>query len=142
MVKSLLNPSRNADIRHKEQLTKLEKLALFVSEKVGTMGFFLIVFFWTMIWLSWNSFAPEVYRFDAYPGFVLWLFISNVIQLTLMPLIMVGQNIQGKHADARSESDFELNVKAQLQIEDILHRLECQNDAILQTLQHGKKHES
>ena len=43
-------------------------------------------------------FAPTDLRFDPYPAFVLWLFISNMIQIFLMPLLMVGQNLQAKRA--------------------------------------------
>ncbi len=41
-------------------------------------------------------FAPKSLRFDPYPGFVLWLFISNMIQLFLMPLLLIGQNLLGR----------------------------------------------
>jgi hypothetical protein len=40
---------------------------------------------------GWNLLAPKDLQFDPAPAFVFWLFISNVIQLLLMPLIMVGQ---------------------------------------------------
>jgi len=60
-------------------------------------------------------------------GFVLWLFISNLIQIMLMPLIMLGQNIQGQHAEARAEYDLEVNVKAEKEVETILYHLELQN---------------
>ena len=56
-------------------------------------------------------------------GFVFWLFISNLIQILLMPLIMVGQNIQGRDAEARSAHDLEVNIKAEEEIEVILHHL-------------------
>ena len=69
--------------------------------------------------------------FDPYPAFVLWLFLSNMIQICLMPLIMVGQNLQGRHAEARAEADFEVNTKAERQIETILLHLERQNELVL-----------
>ncbi|MBV8060977.1 MAG: DUF1003 domain-containing protein [Alphaproteobacteria bacterium] len=64
-------------------------------------------------------------------GFVLWLFISNLIQILLMPLIMVGQNVQGMHAEKRAENDLEINVKAEQEIEVILQHLEYQNTLLL-----------
>ena len=100
------------------------------------MGFFLLIFAWTVVWLGWNTLAPSVIRFDPFPAFVLWLFLSNVIQIFLMPLIMVGQNLQGRHAEARAEADFEVNTKAEREIEAILHHLEAQNDLILKILRH------
>ena len=52
-----------------------------------------------------------------------------------MPLIMVGQNIQGKHSEARSEHDLEVNVKAEQEIELILQHLEYQNDILITMLE-------
>ncbi len=133
-IKAKRRPLRNVNIEHRERLSGLERLALFITQHVGTMGFFLIIFFWTAIWLSWNIFAPINLRFDPFPAFVLWLFISNMVQIFLMPLIMVGQNLQGKHAEARAEADFEVNVKAETEIETILQHLENQNELMLKIL--------
>ncbi len=127
-------PVRNVNIEHWERLSVLERVALTVTETIGTMGFFLIVFVWTLGWLLWNVSGPAEMRFDPFPAFVLWLFISNMIQLMLLPLIMVGQNLQGKHAEARAEADFEVNVQAEEEIETILQHLENQNDLILKIL--------
>ena len=90
------------------------------------MGFFILIFLWTMLWLGWNALGPKSGRFDPFPAFVLWLFISNMIQIFLMPLIMVGQNLQSRHAEARAESDYEVNVKAEREVEAILLHLEAQ----------------
>lgn len=112
-------PTKNANHIYKSILNKSEKFAIWSTNKVGTIGFFAIIFFWTVIWLSWNMFAPKELKFDPYPAFVLWLFISNMIQIFLIPLIMVGQNLQSKHAEIRAETDFEVNVRAEQEIEDI-----------------------
>ena len=133
-LKQKHRPVRNVNIEHREKLSALERVALAVTETIGTMGFFLILFVWTITWLGWNFFGPVEMHFDPYPAFVLWLFISNMIQLMLLPLIMVGQNIQGKHAEARAEADFEVNVQAEEEIETILQHLENQNDLILKIL--------
>ncbi len=125
---------RNIQIEKTEKLTVLEKAAVWITDKVGTMGFFLIIFTWTVLWLTWNMFAPVAMRFDPYPAFVLWLFISNMIQIFLMPLIMVGQNLQGRHSEARASADFDVNTKAEEEIETILQHLENQNDLILKIL--------
>lgn len=118
------NPIENVNAVHKNRLSSLEKLALFVTQKIGTMGFFFIILIWTVVWLGWNIFAPKNLKFDPFPAFVLWLFISNLIQLHLMPLIMVGQNIQGKHAELRAQYDFETDKKAEKEIEKISAQLD------------------
>jgi uncharacterized membrane protein len=47
---------------------------------------------------------------------------------------MIGQNLQGRHAEARAEADFEVNTKAEREIETILLHLENQNKGILEIL--------
>jgi len=117
-----------------KNVTTLDKLALWITDKVGSMGFFVIIFIWTTCWLSWNILSPEKMRFDPYPAFVLWLFISNMIQLFLMPLIMIGQNLQSRHADMRAETDLKINELADIENETILMHLENQNEMILEIL--------
>jgi uncharacterized membrane protein len=79
--------------------------------------------------------------FDPFPAFVLWLFISNMIQIFLMPLIMIGQNLQAQHSEIRAESDFQINTKAEQEIETILMHLENQNQLILQIMEKIEKAE-
>jgi len=133
-LKKLHKPISNVNIRHRESLSALERFAVVVTDKVGTMGFFLIIFIWTIVWLGYNTLAPMNMRFDPYPAFVLWLFISNMIQIFLMPLIMIGQNLQGRHAETRAEADFDVNVRAEKEVKIILSHLENQSDLILKIL--------
>jgi uncharacterized membrane protein len=133
---SLRKPIRNINTEHREKLSRLDNLALFITIRVGTMGFFLIIAIWTVLWLGWNIVAPNEVRFDPYPAFVLWLFISNMIQILLMPLIMVGQNLQGRHSEARAAADFDVNTQSEREIEVILQHLENQNELILKILNH------
>lgn len=134
-AQQITTPIRNVNIVHREALTKLDILAAWITNRVGTMGFFFIIFTWTTGWLLWNTAAPETLRFDPYPAFVLWLFISNMIQIFLMPLLLIGQNLQEKYNSARAEVDFEVNVKAEKEIETILSNLEQQNGLIIKILQ-------
>lgn len=133
--KAILKKRINKDIKP----SFLDKLAVWITNHVGSMGFFIIIFIWTVAWLLWNTLAPKGVRFDPFPGFVLWLFISNLIQLFLMPLIMIGQNVQARHADLRAEADLQINSQAELEIETILTHLEYQNDLMLTILKNIEK---
>jgi uncharacterized membrane protein len=101
----------------------LNKLAVIITRRVGSMGFFLTIFAWTMLWLLWNMLAPKSWRFDPFPGFVLWLFISNMIQLFLMPLLLIGQNLLGKGSEERAKRDYEVNLRAEKEIKEITAQL-------------------
>jgi|SRR5579864_8072839 len=124
-------PLRNVNKEAAERLSTLDKLACWITERVGTMGFFLLIVIWTLLWLGWNLLAPSDLQFDPPMAFVFWLFISNMIQIFLMPLIMVGQNIQGRHSELRAEHDLDVNVKAEREIEIILEHLDYQNKLLI-----------
>ena len=47
---------------------------------------------------------------------------------------MIGQNLQGRHAELRAENDFEINQKAEREIEAILSKLEKHEELELQIL--------
>ena len=138
-LKKARKPIRNVNIEHRGRLTKLERFTVWITDHIGTMGFFLAIFLWTVLWLGWNLLAPAELTFDPFPAFVLWLFISNLIQLLLMPLLLIGQNLQGKHAEARAEADFEVNTKAEKEIETILQHLENQDNVMQEILKKLEK---
>lgn len=117
----------------------LDKVAVSVTRKIGTMTFFFIIMFWSVIWLGWNIFGPTKFRFDPSPAFVLWLFISNLIQLMLMPLIMVSQNIISKHAEFKLELDYQLDQKQEKGIKTILEHLEKQQEIEIDILKRIEK---
>jgi uncharacterized membrane protein len=124
-------PLRNVNKEAAARLGALDRLACWITERVGTMGFFLIILVWTVVWLGWNLLAPSNLQFDPPMAFVFWLFLSNLIQILLMPLIMVGQNVQGQHSEIRADHDLDVNVKAEREIEVILEHLEYQNTMLL-----------
>jgi uncharacterized membrane protein len=129
------SPLRNVHKEVIEKLSPLDRLALWITIRVGSMGFFLVIFGWTVLWLGWNVLAPPALQFDPPMAFVFWLFISNVIQILLMPLIMVGQNLMGHHSELRAENDLQVNVRAEQEIEVILRHLEHQNTLLIAMVQ-------
>lgn len=126
-LKKLREPIINTYSSHRERMSHLDKLALWVTNKIGTMGFFFIIVTWTLCWLVWNTLGPVNLQFDPFPAFVMWLFISNMIQIMLMPLIMIGQNLQSKHSEIRAEHEYHTSLKSEREIEAILMHLENQN---------------
>lgn len=123
----------------KLELTSLERFAIYMTRKVGSMRFFFLLIVWSIAWLVWNLYGPVNMRFDPAPAFVIWIFLSNLIQLTLLPLIMVGQNLEGRQSELRSEADFEINKKSEKEIETIIAHLENQNDMLIHLIKKIEK---
>jgi uncharacterized membrane protein len=94
------------------------------------MGFFGILAAWTIMWLGWN--VGPLPHFDPGPAFVILLLGSNFIQLLLMPLIMVGQNVQSRHQEIQTEVDHKtlgyLRKINETQLQ-ILQQLQATRDA-------------
>lgn len=125
-LRALRTPVRDVNSEHHGKLTGVEKLALWVTVHVGSMGFFLFILGFNVAWIAWNVFAPPELVFDPSWSFLILLFINNILQILFMPLIMVGQNLQGRHAEVRAETDFEINKKSEREIEVIIQHLEEQ----------------
>jgi len=138
-IKKRLMPLRNANRVHKENLTSLERFAIWVTENVGTMGFFFFILLFNLVWIAWNVLAPAEMVFDSGWSFLILLFINNILQILFMPLIMVGQNLQGRHSEARAEADFQVNQRSEIEIETILAHLENQNDVLSKILERIEK---
>jgi hypothetical protein len=58
-----------------------------------------------------------------------WL-TQTFLQLVLFSVIIVGQNLQNKHAQKRADFNFDVNVKSELEVETILQHLENQNKVL------------
>jgi uncharacterized membrane protein len=91
--------------------SRLDKIAIAITGKVGTMKFALVIISWTFFWLAYNGLAGLIgfTPFDSMPALVAYLLISNVIQICLMPLIMVAQNMDSRHSEALAEQDHIVN---------------------------------
>lgn len=116
-------PIQNVNDIHRSRLSKTDKIALFVVKRVGTMGFFYACVVMVTIPLFFAQAMPVVQYVS-----------SGYLQLILLPLIMVGQNLQGRHAELRAEHDYETNVKAEKEVEAILLHLEKQDETMMEIL--------
>ena len=116
-------PIQNVNEIHRSRMSKTDKLALFITKHVGTMSFFYFCFILVTIPLIFKGTMTAVFYIS-----------SGYLQLILLPLIMVGQNLQGRHSELRAEHDYETNIKAEKEIEAILLHLEKQDETMLEIL--------
>lgn len=113
--------------QHKQSRNPAEKFAVWMANSVGSVGFFLIIIFWTVIWIMWNTVGPTHLRFDPFPAFEVWVFTANVIQLSLMPLILFGQRLQEKVNEIKSSEEYQLDIRTERELGTMLKLLEKQN---------------
>jgi uncharacterized membrane protein len=126
-IKREFAPLVNINNIHKERLSPTDRAALFITEKIGTMGFFYFCVILAVI--------PIFFR----PTIAFVQYASGFLQLILLPLILIGQNLQRRHAELRAESDYQTNTKAEKEIEAILLHLEKQDETMLEILRRIEK---
>lgn len=108
---------RNVNKEHKERLTKLDKVALYITSIVGTM--WCAIAFTILALIS----LPDALRGGTATS-VSWI-AQTFLQLVLLSIIMVGQNLQSKHAELRADADYETNLEAKKDIEVLMKRLDA-----------------
>lgn len=110
-----------------------------LADRIATFGgswTFIIVFFsFIMIWMLINILLLATRPFDPYP-FILLNLILFCLAAIQAPIIMMSQNRQEQKDRQRSEHDYKINLKAELEIkllsEKIDHLLVHQNKKLLE----------
>ncbi len=103
-----------------EQLRWSDKLADRVAELNGSWAFILGLLALTFIWAGMNTFLPR--PFDVYPYQFFNLFLGILVGMQ-GPLIMMSQNRQAAKDRAQASTDFRVNLKNELGIENLNREL-------------------
>jgi uncharacterized membrane protein len=100
-----------------EQMTLGQKMADKVASFGGSWIFIFIFACVMVIWVFLNSFILIRYNesFDPYPYILLNLFLSMIAAIQA-PIILMSQNRQAYKDRLRAEHDYEVNLKAELEI--------------------------
>ncbi len=108
-----------------------------VSDNVATFGGswkFIISFFIVLtIWIVFNGLAIGVYKFDPYP-FILMNLILSCIAALQAPIIMMSQNRVEEKDRKRSENDYLINLKAEMQIRSLNQKIDVLLEEQIKTL--------
>jgi uncharacterized membrane protein len=116
IIDNLLNPP-------KEVLTRGQKISDKVARFGGSWSFIISFFIILVIWILFNSIAPFRKEFDPYP-FILMNLILSCIAALQAPIIMMSQNRQEEKDRKRSENDYLINLKAELEIRSLNQKID------------------
>ena len=92
-----------------------ERLSDRIAEIGGSWTFILSFLFFLAAWMAFNSFVLHREAFDPYPYILLNLVLSCLAALQA-PVIMMSQNRQADADRAQAKNDYEVNVRAELEI--------------------------
>jgi len=120
MIRHILQRShvaRNINKEFDEQLTFGQRLADRVASFGGSWTFIMIFGAILLFWVILNSVVLARYNqaFDPYPYILLNLFLSMLASIQA-PIIMMSQNRQAAKDRLDAAHDYEINLKAELEI--------------------------
>jgi uncharacterized membrane protein len=127
--------SENIQEEIEADLTFGQKLADSVAAFGGSWTFIITFFSFILFWIIINIWFLATQPFDPFP-FILLNLILSCLAAIQAPIIMMSQNRQEQKDRQRSEHDYKINLKAELEIkllsEKIDHLLAHQNKKLLE----------
>jgi uncharacterized membrane protein len=114
--------SRNTNAEHDETLTFGQKLADRVASFGGSWTFMIMFAAVLMFWVVLNSLMLST-AFDPYPYILLNLFLSMLASIQA-PIIMMSQNRQSAKDRLDAAHDYEINLKAEIEIMALHEKLD------------------
>jgi uncharacterized membrane protein len=114
--------SRNTNAEHDQALTFGERLADRVASFGGSWTFMIIFAGVLLFWVALNSLMLAK-AFDPYPYILLNLFLSMLASIQA-PVIMMSQNRQAAKDRLDAAHDYEVNLKAEIEIMALHEKLD------------------
>lgn len=102
---------------------RLDKVADFMTEQFGTLWFLIFNAAFFLGWIEWNLGWFGLPIFDPFPFSLLTMAVS-LEAIFLAIIVLISQNRQSKIADIRQQIDFEVDVRAEAEVNKILHKLD------------------
>src|SRR5947207_4699075 len=130
--------TRNVNVEEAAQLTLADRAADLIAEFGGSWKFILAAAVALNLWILLNVFGAILFGrkgFDPYP----FLFLSlalNMLQIFQAPIILMSQNRQSHKDRLRAEIDYQVNLKNELALNEIIERLKAlERDYLRMTLE-------
>jgi len=102
-VAAVKTPDANVNDAFRSHLNFNDRLALLATRAFGSMPTFYLFVVWALL--------PVIPALRHVEPIILYV-SAGFIQLVALPLISVGQNLLGRHSEARAEADYAVNQKS------------------------------
>ena len=119
--------TRNVNVEEAARLTFADRAADVIAEFGGSWKFIIAAAIVLNLWILLNLFAAVLFGrqgFDPYP----FLFLSvalNMLQIFQAPIILMSQNRQAHKDRLRAEIDYQINLKNELALNEIIERIKA-----------------
>ena len=107
--------SRNVNEEVEETLTGIQRMADWIAWFSGSMPFLALNTAWFVAWIFVNTIDIGIRQFDQFP-FGLLTMIVSLEAIFLSIFVLISQNRQAEKDRVRSNIDYEVNVKAEMEV--------------------------
>jgi CRP/FNR family cyclic AMP-dependent transcriptional regulator len=115
--------SRNVNQEEAARLTFADRAADRIAEFGGSWKFIILFMAFILLWMGVNSWLLLAHAFDA-PPYLLLSTALNIVAALQAPIIMMSQNRQSHKDRLRANLDYQVNLKNELLLSDIVQRLD------------------
>jgi len=130
--------SKDLEEELSKDLTPAQRIADKIAGFGGSWTFILSFFLFLLLWMAINVFVLVKRPFDPFP-FILLNLILSCLAAIQAPVIMMSQNRKEEKDRKRSQNDYKVNLKAELEIkllhEKVDHMIINQNQRMLEIQQ-------
>jgi len=124
--------SRNINEEMEIRSTTVERIADVIAAFSGSIQFLVLNAIWFIGWIVWNM-LPFGSHFDPYPfGFLTMVVSLEAIFLSIF--VLVSQNRQAAKDRLRADAEYEVNLKAELEIRQLHEKVDFLNEQVLARL--------
>jgi CRP/FNR family transcriptional regulator, cyclic AMP receptor protein len=127
--------TRNVNEEIADSRTMVQKAADWIAEFAGSIPFLLLHVVFFTAWLVVNSVKlPGIPQFDPYPFGFLTLSVS-LEAIFLSVFVLLSQNRQAAKDHVRSDIEYDVNLKAELEIVNLHEKMDRLTSDVLQRLE-------
>jgi len=123
--------SRNVNEEMQEHQTGLQRIADWIAWFSGSMPFLLINTLWFAVWIAINTLPLGIQAFDPFP-FGLLTMIVSLEAIFLSCFVLISQNRQAEKDHVRSDIEYEVNIKAELEVAHLHEKTERLHEDMLE----------
>lgn len=124
--------TRNANEEMETKLTMLERVTDAIAEFSGSLAFLGLHAIWFLTWIGLNT-IPGLLAFDPFPFGLLTMCVS-LEAIFLSVIVLLSQNRQSAKDRIRADVDYEVNLKAELEVSHLHEKIDQLHAVLLSRL--------
>jgi uncharacterized membrane protein len=125
--------TRNANEETETKLTVLERITDAIAAFSGSLPFLALHAIWFLVWIGINT-IPGLPAFDPFPFGLLTMCVS-LEAIFLSVIVLLSQNRQSAKDRIRADVDYEVNLKAELEVSHLHEKVDHLHAVLLSQLQ-------